>query len=162
MKRDQHIFNWLELFFSFFWNVFSFLLAQYSPLLVEEKCGLLWFQLALMIIVVNMNAKIMLNTLAINDLSCVMKKKQFWFDFIQWKLRKSRANPQKTSLTHIKREKLTRRKMIGTIYMHECWLYKWTDACISLHCLYHFSIAPEVCTYLCVCYSCMGFYKWID
>lgn len=41
MKRDQHIFNWLELFFSFFWNVFSFLLVQYSPLLVEEKCGLL-------------------------------------------------------------------------------------------------------------------------
>lgn len=32
----------------------------------------------------------------------------------------SRMNPQKkTPLTHIKREKLTRRKMIETIYMHD-------------------------------------------
>lgn len=47
---------------------------------------------------------------AVNDLSCVIQKKRFWFDFIRWKLRKCRANPQKNFIDTHKERKIDKTK----------------------------------------------------
>lgn len=58
-----------------------------------------------------------------NSILCIyIKKKDNSFDSISYNesyTKESHEPTKKTPLTHIKREKLTRRKMIETIYMHD-------------------------------------------